>query len=85
MDNILITLDGIAATIFNKMREHKVYIDPTKSLDSRMNFVVSAMIKFIKSQPVLAISFVAAVVTMFIVPPLLSWMPDAQALFGRPQ
>ena len=23
--------------------------------------------------------------TMFIVPPLLSWMPDAQALFGRPQ
>ena len=49
MDNILITLDGITATIFNKMREHKVYIDPTKSLDSRMNFVVSAMIKFIKS------------------------------------
>ena len=27
------------------------------------------MIKFIKSQPVLAISFAAAVVTMFIVPP----------------
>lgn len=49
MDNILITLDGITATIFNKMREHKVYIDPTKSLDSRMNFVVGAMIKFIKS------------------------------------
>lgn len=49
MDNILITLDGIAAAIFNKMREHKVYIDPTKSLDSRMNFVVGAMIKFIKS------------------------------------
>lgn len=49
MDNTLVTLDGITATIFNKMREHKVYIDPTKSLDARMNFVVGAMIKVIKS------------------------------------
>lgn len=56
MDNILITLDGITAAIFNKMREHKVYIDPTKSLDSRMNFVVGAMIKFIKSSKDTAIA-----------------------------